>query len=475
MIQAVIFDMDGVLIDSEPVYQDYIYEGLRFRYPWVKREDLYPMAGMNSTEDKIFLAKLTRRDASDPAFLEEVREIYDTCKVYYPDVMRPETPGVLSALKEMGLKLALASSNSTETITKVLRECGIGKYFDVVVSGDEFHESKPNPEIYIHTMQRLGYKAGECLIVEDSTYGIIAGADAGVKVAAVRDARFPFDQSRARFHVDSLGEILGLVRRDARVIKAAFFDVDDTLADRNSHRIPDSAKKALERLRERGISVIMSTGRHPMENEQENILPGIVYDGAVWLNGQLCELNGQTVLEECIPARQLQVLGNYLDTHQCSCIFLEKDTMYCNFSDEKMRREQEKIGTAVPKARSMEGLEERKVCQAIPFISEEEERELSKQLPGCKITRWGDEVVDLISGEGGKEQGIRVLCEKMGIRPEETIAFGDGENDIGMLRLAGIGVAMGNALDSVKEAADYVTDDMDGDGIENALVYFGVI
>jgi Cof subfamily protein (haloacid dehalogenase superfamily)/HAD superfamily hydrolase (TIGR01509 family) len=475
MIQSVIFDMDGVLIDSEPVYQDYIYEGLRFRYPWVKREDLYPMAGMNSTEDKIFLAKLTRRDAADPDFLEEVRQIYDTCKVYYPDIMREQVPGVLSALKEMGLKLALASSSSIKTITKVLEECGIGKYFDVVVSGDEFHESKPNPEIYIHTMQRLGCRSEECLIVEDSTYGIAAGTDAGVKVAAVRDARFPFDQSRAQFRIDSLEEVLGLVRRDAREIKAAFFDVDDTLVDRNSHRMPDSTRRALCRLREKGIPVLLSTGRHVLEIEQENILPGVAYDGAVWLNGQLCELNSRVVLEKYIPARQLGILGEFLETRHCSCIFLEKDSMYCNFVGEEMRKEQEKIGTAVPKIRSMEGLEERKVCQAIPFINEEEERELSELLPDCRMTRWGSEVVDLIAGEGGKEQGIRVLCEELGIRPEETIAFGDGENDVDMLRLAGIGVAMGNARDSVKEAADYVTGDMNGDGIENALVYFGVI
>ena len=113
--------------------------------------------------------------------------------------------------------------------------------------------------------------------------------------------------------------------------------------------------------------------------------------------------------------------------------------------------------------------------QAIPFITQQEEAELLEVLPGCRITRWGEEVVDLIAGEAGKEQGIRAIYTAMGITADEVMAFGDGENDISMLELAGIGVAMGNAIEEVKATADYVTDDIEQDGIYNALAYFGLL
>ena len=76
---------------------------------------------------------------------------------------------------------------------------------------------------------------------------------------------------------------------------------------------------------------------------------------------------------------------------------------------------------------------------------------------------------------GNKSVGIEKLLESFGISPQETMAFGDGGNDIGMLKYVGIGVAMGNAENEVKEAADYTTDAVDEDGIYNALKYFGVI
>lgn len=475
MIRSVIFDMDGVLIDSEPVYQECIYQGLLPLYPWVKREDFYPMAGMNGTENKIFLARLTHRDAADPAFLAQINEIFGKCKVNYQDIMRPQVPTLLRTLKEMGLKLALASSSSRETITRVLNECGLTQYFDVVISGFEFHESKPNPEIYFCTMERLGSSAEECLIIEDSDYGIEAGTAAGATVAALKDERFPFDQGKAQLHIDSLDEIPGLVRRGVRDIRAAFFDIDGTLAAMGSHKVPESTRTALKRLRERGISVILSTGRHGQEVEQEQILAGLSFDGAVWLNGQFCELGGEVILENYIPGPQLGALKQFLEERQCSCVFLERDEIYCNMVNERIIQEQAKIGTAVPPVRDLEGIEDRKVFQAIPYINAEEEEELLKRVPDCRITRWGDAVVDLISGEGGKEKGIRAVYTAMDIKPEEVMAFGDGENDISMLELAGIGVAMGNAIDEVKKVADYVTDDIEQDGIYNALVYFGLI
>ena len=258
-------------------------------------------------------------------------------------------------------------------------------------------------------------------------------------------------------------------------IKAAFFDIDGTLAEMKSHVIPDSTRKALHRLREKGICCVLSTGRHPLEVSEENILPDLTFDGGIWLTGQFCELHGKCILQNCFTAGQLAVLKEFLERHGRSCIFLEKDAMYCNLVDERIKREQERIGTAVPPVRDTADLEKRRILQAVPFIDAEEEKELLGLLPDCRLTRWGDGVVDFLPAGGGKEKGILAVCRELGITPEQVIAFGDAENDISMLRLAGIGVAMGNGEPAAKEAADYVTDRIEADGIRPALERFGII
>jgi beta-phosphoglucomutase-like phosphatase (HAD superfamily) len=81
----------------------------------------------------------------------------------------------------------------------------------VVTSGDQFKESKPNPEIYLHTMKELKVSPSECLIIEDSGYGIEAGVAAGATVAALRDDRYDLHQEKAHYHISSLSEIHGLL------------------------------------------------------------------------------------------------------------------------------------------------------------------------------------------------------------------------------------------------------------------------
>ena len=105
----------------------------------------------------------------------------------------------------------------------------------------------------------------------------------------------------------------------------------------------------------------------------------------------------------------------------------------------------------------------------------EQEAEFLAHLPGCKAVRWNPCFADIIPADGGKPVGVGKMLERFGLKREESMAFGDGGNDIDMLRYAGVGVAMGNAGDDVKAAADYVTAGVDEDGVERALRHFGVI
>ena len=473
-IQAVIFDMDGVLIDSEPVYLRHEWEQLHLRYPWVTPESLYPTVGMASQDYMPFMARLCRRE-NDAAFAQELHAMSTSCQVCYLDILNPQVHPVLDRLRFMGLQIALASSSSHANIQRVLETCHLTDAFDLVVSGESFTRSKPDPEIYRYTMERLRRRPKECLIVEDSTYGIQAGVAAGGIVAALQDDRFPFDQRSAHLHIKHLTELPALAACGGRKIRAAFFDVDGTLIANGTHAMPEGTVEALTALRRRGVAVLLCTGRHKLEIEEENLLPGLTWDGAVYMNGQLCEWQGHTVRENWIPPSDLRELRRFLQRLKRSCIFLEKNCMYANRIDARMERGQEQVGTAVPKIREIDDLETRKINQAIPYITPEEESELLARMPNCQIKRWSPFAVDLINRDGGKQNGIRALCAAIGITPEETIAFGDAENDLEMLRLAGVGVAMGNALPQVRDSADYVTGTVEQRGVEEALRRFQLI
>lgn len=216
IIKAVAFDMDGVLIDSEPVYLRHTVKMLKADYPQVTEEAMHPTVGMRSKEYHTFMADLLRMEEEDPEYEALLERVNSECHVDYHSIMRPEVPGMLQALRDMGMKIALASSSPLSNIRQVLGECGITDYFDSVVSGDAFAHAKPDPEIYLCTFERLGVRPQECLVVEDSTYGVAAGAASGAFVAALRDIRFSFDQSPADLQIDSLAEVPGIAETGGR-------------------------------------------------------------------------------------------------------------------------------------------------------------------------------------------------------------------------------------------------------------------
>ncbi len=96
-------------------------------------------------------------------------------------------------------------------------------------------------------------------------------------------------------------------------------------------------------------------------------------------------------------------------------------------------------------------------------------------MPHSKVVWWSPEFCDIIPATGGKEHGMLRFIEKYGLKAEDSIAFGDGNNDVEMLRYAGIGVALGNGSDDVKAAGDYVTSDIDEDGVFKALQHLGIL
>ena len=257
------------------------------------------------------------------------------------------------------------------------------------------------------------------------------------------------------------------------MIKAVFFDVDGTLLSHATNSVPQSARDSLAALRAKGIKTYLCTGRHAVELE---LLPvaDIPFDGYITLNGHLClDGNGKMLFGLPFPEDTTRALIRIFREQQLPLVLVEENGLTLNFVNDTVIRAQKAISTPVPDIAPYDG---KPIFQATTFVSREEDERLRALMPpNCHAARWNDRGVDLILNGGGKVAGIRYVIEREGILPEECLAFGDAENDIDMLEFCGIGVAMGNAQDKVKEIADHVTTDIDRDGIQNALRFYAVI
>ncbi len=199
MVKAVIFDMDGVLVDSEAFYL-YFYQDFFERHGQrITRKELLETAGMGMSNFWEWVGHHWNPNISGPEAKQIADEDTDPLPFHYKDMKMPHLDFMLRSLKEHDIKLAIGSSSYMENIQRMMDELKIADYFDVVCSGHDFKESKPNPEIYLETMKRLRVTAEETVVIEDSIYGIEAGKNAGCKVIAREDNRFHMDQSMADY------------------------------------------------------------------------------------------------------------------------------------------------------------------------------------------------------------------------------------------------------------------------------------
>lgn len=213
MIQAVIFDMDGVIIDSEIEYLKQDFAFARKKNPAITLPDLFGMVGSSREDAWSCMARAVNNGQTWQELRDEFRADRDVySEMDYRKIFRPEIPDILEHIRALDLKLALASSTQMEIIERVLNENQIRPYFSVVVSGSQFKKSKPEPEIYHYTAAQLRLLESQCLVIEDSTFGITAAYRAGMKIAALIDRRFSFDQSLADFRMESLTEIPSIIQ-----------------------------------------------------------------------------------------------------------------------------------------------------------------------------------------------------------------------------------------------------------------------
>lgn len=256
------------------------------------------------------------------------------------------------------------------------------------------------------------------------------------------------------------------------MIHTIFFDIDGTLVSHETNCVPPSARKALTLLEQKGIRRIIATGRHLSEIDT---LPmdGLTFDGYLMLNGQLCyDKDKKLIYGNPLEGHALQTLVTMFEQKLFPIMFIEKDRMYINFINEAVRLAQESMSAWMPEIDSYRG---NTVYQAVAFVTPEQKAILSQQLPDCRIAQWMELAVDIVPKASGKAAAVDRYLKFLGAEQPGTMAFGDGSNDVDMLKFVETGIAVGNSEAHVQAAADYVTDHIDKDGIYNALVHFGVI
>lgn len=255
------------------------------------------------------------------------------------------------------------------------------------------------------------------------------------------------------------------------MIKALFFDIDGTLVSFNTHKIPQSTIDAIHHVRNMGIKVFIATGR-PMPFI--NNLEGLEYDGIMSVNGAYCvDCDGTVICKHPVPKNDIVRLVRNHETHPMPIAFAANDkAIICDVPANNcaMQAVFDLLDLKMPQSRPINEALDLDVMQVIAFFTEEEEpRIMSNVLLECDANRWHPSFADCIAKGRNKATGIDEICGYYGFNIDETAAFGDGGNDIEMLRHAGIGVAMGNASDEVKACADIVTASVDDDGIAKAL------
>ncbi|MBO7067813.1 MAG: Cof-type HAD-IIB family hydrolase [Bacteroidaceae bacterium] len=257
---------------------------------------------------------------------------------------------------------------------------------------------------------------------------------------------------------------------------ALFFDIDGTLVSFRTHQIPDSTILALTRAKQAGHKVFIATGRPPLIITNLGAIENLI-DGYVTINGALCYVDDKVISCKKIATKTARFVVKDAQEKNYGLIMVgEKDVAVLDPQGQvdKIFR-QEICVENLNQARPFEEVLRQRIFQLTPFFDEDYEREMMAQLTDCTVGRWHPAFTDITAKGADKGEGLLSMTKHLGLNPKHTMAFGDGGNDSSMIRTAGIGVAMGNALDSLKQEADYVTTSVDEDGVWNALCHFGLI
>ena len=209
-IKAVLFDLDGTLVDSMWVWNDIDVEYLG-RFGLSLPETLQKeIEGMSFTETAVYI----KQKFSIPDPIEKMKEDWNAMAFdkYVNEVpLKKGLSEFLALCRKKGIRLGIATSNSRQIVDVIIASHGLTEYFDGIVTGCEVNRGKPWPDVYLETARRCGASPEHCLVFEDIVPGIQAGRNAGMKVCAVADAYSVYPEKEKRkladYYIEDFTEI----------------------------------------------------------------------------------------------------------------------------------------------------------------------------------------------------------------------------------------------------------------------------
>ena len=275
--------------------------------------------------------------------------------------------------------------------------------------------------------------------------------------------------------------------------KIILIDVDGTLLD-YENKLPESAKMAICQARQNGHKVYICTGRS--KAEVYDYIWDIGLDGMIGGNGSYVEDNGEVIMHQLITAEQCKHVVDWLHDRHLEFYLESNSGLYASENFEVVADPVIKVYCQRKGKENTDQLTVRDVFPEMIYGGELYRDDVNKisfvlssyqdhldsitEFPDLKPGTWGGKGEIALFGDLGvkditKAHAIDVLLKHLGAKKEDTFAFGDAKVDIPMLEYCEVGVAMGSGGDEIKAMADYVTDDVDKDGLYNAFVHFGLI
>ncbi|WP_145328804.1 Cof-type HAD-IIB family hydrolase [Paenibacillus xylanexedens] len=259
-----------------------------------------------------------------------------------------------------------------------------------------------------------------------------------------------------------------------KVIKAVFLDVDGTLLSEKDRSLSKDTEESIRRLIQKRIHIILVTGRPHQLCEKFKHL-GI--DTVISANGALVTCRGEIIHKSILSSTMVREFSHFAASqgHALS-YFTESLGMNgtCRTDHRVTDALRETLGLMEYPDQTMT-LDEEIYCMCL-YANEEETNQYKERFPSLRFVRFHPYVCNVLeAGEVSKSVAAQIVLTHLNIRREETMAFGDGENDIDLLTYVGVSVAMGNGGERVKQSADYVTRKASEDGITHALRHYKLI
>lgn len=262
---------------------------------------------------------------------------------------------------------------------------------------------------------------------------------------------------------------------DTKNIKVVVTDIDGTLYSHTKNCVIPSAIDAIKKLQAKGIKVILCSGRNKYLIGKTGILDIVKPDGLITMNGSSVIIDNKVIYKYPIPEETVDALIKFSKRLKFGLTLIELDEGHINYIDDRVISAHEKFNTRFPQPRSYPDHYDRTVYQAICFCDSLDESLFLPHIVGAKSARWDEYAVDIMPTDSDKAKGLLALLEYLKLKPENVVALGDGNNDMEVIQFAGIGVAMGNAVQPLKDEADIITDNIDDDGWANAFKKLGLI